>query len=100
MSSPDSPEVLPAVARLLQRTEGLAVCYDPPPTPSTGGLFEPLPTTLLPELRADLQRLHPDGLFRHQRSAIDHILAGQHTVVATRTSSGKSLIYAVPVLNT
>jgi DEAD/DEAH box helicase domain-containing protein len=38
-------------------------------------------------------------LFRHQSAAARHLFAGRHTVVATRTSSGKSLIYAIPVFD-
>ncbi len=36
--------------------------------------------------------------FSHQAQAINALLAGQHTVVATNTASGKSLCYLVPVL--
>jgi ATP-dependent helicase YprA (DUF1998 family) len=38
------------------------------------------------------------SLFCHQAEAIAHLTQGRHTVVATSTASGKSLCYAVPVL--
>ena len=96
--SPPS-DVISTVTRLLADTPGLSVCHDPPADPARPGAFDPIPTGLHPELAACLARAYPGGLYRHQRAALDHILAGRHTVVATRTSSGKSLIYSVPVLN-
>jgi DEAD/DEAH box helicase domain-containing protein len=36
--------------------------------------------------------------FRHQAEAINAALAGQHIAIATATSSGKSVVYNVPVL--
>lgn len=38
-------------------------------------------------------------LFSHQAEAIDHIIQGKHVVLATATSSGKSLAYHLPVLH-
>ncbi len=46
-----------------------------------------------------LSRLGIDRLYSHQAQAIDHILKGRHTVVATPTASGKSLIYNLPVVD-
>lgn len=37
--------------------------------------------------------------FAHQAEAINNLHAGRHVVVATSTSSGKSLIYQLPVLH-
>ncbi|KAJ5006802.1 hypothetical protein K4K57_011049 [Colletotrichum sp. SAR 10_99] len=37
--------------------------------------------------------------FAHQAEAINGLLGGQHVVVATSTSSGKSLIYQLPVIH-
>eukprot|EP00798_Chlamydomonas_sp_ICE-L_P008045 gene8045-1279_t len=39
-----------------------------------------------------------DNLFCHQAEAIDNVLSGHHTVVTTSTASGKSLCYALPVI--
>ena len=41
-----------------------------------------------------------DQLYRHQKEAVERISKGIHTVVATPTASGKSLIYNLPVLET
>jgi len=41
----------------------------------------------------------PDRLYSHQAAAINALHAGHHVVVATSTSSGKSLVYQLPVLH-
>ncbi len=87
------------VSSLLAGDEGLKVCYDPPVDAATDGVFDSLPLGMHPELSDYLARRFPRGLFRHQRAAAQHLLAGLHTVVATRTSSGKSLIYSIPVFD-
>ena len=38
-------------------------------------------------------------LFLHQARAINAAMAGQHIVIATATSSGKSVVYNTPVLH-
>lgn len=38
-----------------------------------------------------------DRLYAHQAQTIDRVRAGTHTVAATRTASGKTLTYALPV---
>jgi DEAD/DEAH box helicase domain-containing protein len=87
------------VNQLLGTDCGLTVCYDPSMQPATDGVFDSFPPRLHPELVKYLARLYPRGLFRHQSAAVHHVLAGRHTVVATRTSSGKSLIYLMPAFN-
>lgn len=37
-------------------------------------------------------------LYRHQARAIDRVRSGTHTVAATETASGKTLIYILPVI--
>lgn len=37
-------------------------------------------------------------LYKHQAEAINHLWQGHHVIVSTSTSSGKSLIYQIPVL--
>jgi DEAD/DEAH box helicase domain-containing protein len=96
---PLTSSTIDVVSRLLATDDGLAVCHDPPADPATDGVFIPLPPGLHPELSDHLTRRFPRGLFRHQRAALLHLLVGRHTVVATRTSSGKSLIYSIPVFN-
>ncbi|KZF25406.1 P-loop containing nucleoside triphosphate hydrolase protein [Xylona heveae TC161] len=38
-------------------------------------------------------------LYSHQAEAINHLYHGRHVIVSTSTSSGKSLIYQIPVLH-
>lgn len=98
MSMP-APPPIETVRDLLEATPGLAICHDPPATPGTPGEYAPPPAGLHPELLAYLADRYPAGLFRHQAAAAEHLHSGRHTVVATRTSSGKSLIYSLPVLD-
>nr|MDA8142284.1 DEAD/DEAH box helicase [Desulfobacteraceae bacterium] len=44
-----------------------------------------------------LQRIGFDSLYTHQAEAVEAIAAGEHTVVATPTASGKTLIYNLPL---
>lgn len=45
------------------------------------------------------RRLAGRRLWRHQTDALESILAGNNTVVATGTSSGKTLCYQIPILD-
>ncbi len=58
----------------------------------------PLPRTLSPGVREALARRGIEELFSHQAETFDRVQAGQDTVVATPTASGKSLCYNLPVL--
>lgn len=40
-----------------------------------------------------------DGLYSHQTKALENISEGRHVIVSTSTSSGKSLIYQIPIIN-
>ncbi len=44
-------------------------------------------------------RLGGRGLYQHQTTAIGLILSGENAIVATGTSSGKTLCYQVPILD-
>jgi DEAD/DEAH box helicase domain-containing protein len=59
--------------------------------------FEPIPEQLCPAVRAMLRHMGVEQLYSHQVEALAAIARGIHTVVATPTASGKSLIYNVPV---
>ncbi|MCJ8501264.1 DEAD/DEAH box helicase [Desulfatitalea alkaliphila] len=61
--------------------------------------FAPMPAELHPGVKAVLTRLGFDRLYSHQAAALSAVLAGRHTVVATPTASGKTLIYNVPLLD-
>jgi replicative superfamily II helicase len=52
------------------------------------------------ETRGTINRkLNGRNLYRHQTDAIKQILRGENTVVATGTSSGKTLCYQLPILD-
>jgi DEAD/DEAH box helicase domain-containing protein len=61
--------------------------------------YSPYPEGVSPVIVAGLQKSGIKKLYLHQAEAIEHILSGRNTLVATSTSSGKSLIYTVPILN-
>ncbi len=65
--------------------------------PSRPPVFGKLSTPLPEPLAESLVRLGITHLYSHQAEALEHIRAGRHTVVATPTSSGKSLIYNLAV---
>jgi DEAD/DEAH box helicase domain-containing protein len=46
-----------------------------------------------------LRQMVISGLYSHQARAMDLIRFGRHTVIATPTASGKSLIYSLPILD-
>ena len=45
------------------------------------------------------KRLNGRGLYQHQTDALKLILNGKNTVIATGTSSGKTLCYQIPILD-
>ena len=61
--------------------------------PSRGTLVKPLPQVL----QSSLMQLGITGLYSHQATALECIRRGENIVVATPTSSGKSLIYNIAV---
>ena len=80
--------------------ENVAIHHDPPamePTPGNFGSIDDF--GFCPQVNQYLTANYPSGLYTHQAAAIASIQAGNHTVTATRTSSGKSLIYSLPVVN-
>ncbi|HEU4673385.1 MAG TPA: DEAD/DEAH box helicase [Candidatus Limnocylindrales bacterium] len=66
-----------------------------PPRPAA---FAPFPDWLAPGIAAGLASRGIDQLYIHQAEAIDAVRAGQDVVVVTPTASGKSLCYAIPIL--
>lgn len=48
-------------------------------------------------LREELADRLENELFEHQATALDHLAAGENTVVTTSTSSGKTWIYALQI---
>jgi len=86
---------------ILCGSEEFRVLYAPPAMEAARGEFVPLDGSgLQPAIIETMRQKYPAGLFTHQHQAIEQTLAGRHTVTATRTSSGKSLTFALPALDT
>jgi DEAD/DEAH box helicase domain-containing protein len=92
-----SLNVCEQVENILKQIEGLEVAYSTEYPPSPAKLSSWNDLGLQPELSRYLQRNFPDGLFAHQKEALRLILGNNHTIISTRTSSGKSLIYTTSV---
>ena len=67
--------------------------------PAVAAQFAPFPASLDPRLTQALVSRGVEQLYTHQAEAIEHALAGRHTVVVTPTASGKTLCYNAPVLD-
>lgn len=92
--------VIQTVSQILSATDGLVVQYDPPADgPRDGAFSQGVESLVHRDLSPMLDRVAPSGLFTHQHAAIESILGRRNTVVATRTSSGKSMIFTVPALD-
>jgi DEAD/DEAH box helicase domain-containing protein len=65
----------------------------PPRAARLGTPERPLPAPLAERLA----ELGHDGLWKHQADALDLLRSGRSTVIATGTSSGKSLCYQLPI---
>ncbi|XP_010936422.1 uncharacterized protein [Elaeis guineensis] len=61
-------------------------------------MYVELPNNLSETLKCALNRMGISALYSHQAEAIQASLSGKNIVVATSTSSGKSLCYNIPVL--
>src|SRR4051812_40178932 len=67
--------------------------------PAVAAQFAPFPDALDSRLTQALGSRGVEQLYTHQAGAIEHALAGRHTVVITPTASGKTLCYNAPVLD-
>jgi len=84
LDRPDTPDLpITAVRRL----------------PAVTARFAPFPDALDERLKQALRARGVADLYTHQAQAIEHALAGRHTVVITPTASGKTLCYNAPVLD-
>ncbi len=93
--------IVAAIADTLRSLDGTTIHYDPDAMGPTEGAFSSIESLgLHSETLEFMRQRFPCGLFRHQHEAISEVMADHNTVVATRTSSGKSLIYSLPVLDT
>ena len=95
-----SKSVIESVSGVLSSFNGLNVLFDPPADGPRSGTCVPISdSSLHPSLHGLIASEAPDGLFTHQQQAIESVLAGNHTIAATRTSSGKSLIFSLPAMD-
>ncbi|MFH2091145.1 MAG: DEAD/DEAH box helicase [Pseudomonadota bacterium] len=92
--------ILDEYIQSLKNYKGFAgdiVCHktlDPVPA-----VFADSPVSLKNNLSDLLNALGIEQLYSHQKTAIQMIRQGIHTVIATPTASGKSLIYNLPVID-
>lgn len=63
--------------------------------PEKPGAFEPFDDLDLSYHSRQLLRLFAQGMYRHQKRAIQQFLAGNHVCLTTSTASGKSLIFQI-----
>jgi DEAD/DEAH box helicase domain-containing protein len=66
--------------------------------PARAAEFGVPPAWLDPRIRAGLASRGIEQLYTHQAEAVEAVHAGEDVVVVTPTASGKTLCYAVPVL--
>lgn len=67
--------------------------------PRAAELFGVDDLPLAPASRNFLARLYPKGIYRHQKEALRHALAGENVCLVTGTSSGKSLVFQAAAVN-
>ena len=66
--------------------------------PARAAAFADAPARLDPRIREGLHSRGIERLYTHQAEAIEAVMAGQDVVVVTPTASGKTLCYALPIL--
>jgi len=67
--------------------------------PLSAGEFGSLPAELDPKLALALQQQGIDQLYSHQVEAFESIRKGSDTVLVSRTASGKTLSFLLPIVN-
>jgi DEAD/DEAH box helicase domain-containing protein len=91
---------LEAIIQGWKQSPGIAPCIEAawtrPARPARHGEW---PARLHPAILAALARSGPQRPYDHQAEAVEAALAGEPVVVATPTSSGKSLCLHLPVLD-
>lgn len=101
----DHPETRPSIQALLTEMQQDAQYRDQivptgqRTTPSRTADFGELKQCLSPTLEQALFATKQiRSLFSHQAEAINHLSAGKNVIVSTSTSSGKSIVYQIPML--
>ena len=82
--------------RQLLEELGLDVIYTESKEPRSAQML--YAENLTPDSQSIVQEMLPSGLYRHQAKAIDCACAGENIVICTGTASGKTLAFAIPVL--
>ena len=67
--------------------------------PANEGAYAPYPSTVPDTIISSLSSKGIHQLYAHQADAIESALAGENIIITTKTSSGKSLCYTVPILS-
>jgi len=91
--------VIDMAAASLARISELSIAYENDHQAAPGVYVQPDQLKIDTKVQSYLRRCYPQGLFRHQFDAISAALSGQHTLVSTPTSSGKSLVFSIPALH-
>lgn len=89
---------LDAVTRFLENQFARRICAQVT-LPATAGELSPLPEALDARLRAVLEADGIRALYRHQAEAFAQLSAGRDTLLVSRTASGKTLAFLLPILN-
>lgn len=66
--------------------------------PKQAAQYAPPSAPLPPPLSRLLHQMNIERLYTHQTEALERVRSGQNVVVATPTSSGKTLVYTLPFL--
>lgn len=93
--------VIDRAAACIAEMDGVSVAFEKEFQRKDGTFVTPDDLVIDPRVRdfvLESPRLRK-GLFQHQYHGITRVLQGRHTVVSTPTSSGKSLIFGLPVLD-
>jgi DEAD/DEAH box helicase domain-containing protein len=67
--------------------------------PEEKGSFSGFPSNLHPELISILKKINIHSLYEHQLKAFESISSGKDTLVISKTASGKTLSFLLPVLD-
>ncbi len=81
-----------------QREESLGEVVYSRIIPSKDAEYAPVPTWFSEGTIRALHKANINLLYRHQREALEAFTNGENVVISTGTSSGKSLVYQIPIL--
>ncbi|MEJ5928741.1 DEAD/DEAH box helicase [Corynebacterium sp. H128] len=87
------------IADFIQRRYPQSTCTHLETIPPRPAVYADWPDWVFPALRAHLTDTGIKQLFSHQAEVAQRAFDGQHAVVSTGTSSGKSLGYLLPILS-